>query len=511
MFSYKRVSEVDSFDQDNQKHKQNEGEEPYSFIEEHVRKRPFDWRKFLWGALRLFLSAIVFGAVAGFVFVQVTGGEGLLRMKPDVALLTEAPETSQAPGTRTAGSSARDASKTAESTDASKLPVSETDGPKTGNMTDSARKDPKTTSSDGREASQDKSSNGRQEGSGKKTSKITPTPTPTPTVEELEAESLRVCERFQAALGRVFEETLTHLAFVTSTSGEEDSIFGSAGEISKDAGLILGKDSRRLFILLEHLPQGKKHQATFADSSNAAARVFASDPSTGFTIMAVQLRELDAATLESCTPAELGNSYSLRRDDLVLAVGMTIGETCGYRRGTILTTDYPHNVPDREYRLLATDIPGAYGQDGFLVDKQGRVVGIYSDKFTPAGTDLITALPISMVKTLLTNMMNREKLVSLGIMGRDISVEEAEKLSVPTGIYVLYAEEESAALKAGIRTGDVIIGINGKEITSLLLLEEELYRHEPGDSLTVTLMRLCPDGYEEVTCEAILDPLEAGS
>lgn len=498
---------MDSFEQNEENTSRNEEEESYSVIEEHVRKRPFDRRKFLWGVLRLFMSAIVFGTVAGFVFLLVTGGEGLSRLHAEVTLLTEAPEITKAV-----------TSKPEEpSPEPTEVPAAISETPKNEPQKDSSKKPsdasaetsktpaaPDAGDSSKASVSPDTSKPAfGSAGSGKKPSRVTPTPT----AEELEAEAIRTYERFQAALNGVFEETCCHLAFVTSTEGEEKGIFGIAGKTTKTAGLILGKDSRRLFILLNHLPEGEKHQVTFADSTRVPARVFASDPSTGLTIMAASLRDLDDATLESCTAAELGNSYNLRRGDLVLAIGTTLCESGDYMRGTVLSTEYPHNVPDREYRLLSTDIPCPEKAEGFVADPQGRIVGVFSDKFTPEGTNLLAAIPISMIKTLLTNMMNREQLVSLGIMGRDISDDEAESLGIPAGIYVLFAEEESAALEAGIRTGDVVIGINGKEITSLLLLEEELYRHEPGDSLSVTLMRLSPDGYEEVSCEAILSKL----
>ena len=481
---------MDPFEQKDLNDSRNEGEESYSFIEEHVRKRPFDRRKFLWGALRLLLSAIVFGAVAGFVFLLVTGDD-LSRSRAELARLTEAPGLTGSP----------EAESSPVLSGPSKAPAAGSADEETAPKASPAVSEPAKAADTAPDSKTDTSKS-----SGKKSSRLTPTPTPT--AEELETEALRSYERFQSAVNRIFEGTLRHRAFVTSTGGKEEGVFGSAGETRKAVGLILGKDSRRLFILLDHLPEGKKHQAEFFDSSAAPAKVFASDPSTGLTILAVQLRDLETVTLAACTPAELGNSYSLHRGELVLAVGTMPGEAGEYMRGTILSTERPYNVPDREYRLLTTDIPGAEDAAGFLVDTQGRVVGIFSDRFTPEGTNLISALPISMVKTLLTNMMNRENLVSLGIMGRDISAEESASLGVPAGIYVLYALEESAALEAGIRTGDVITGINGKEITSLLLLEEELYRHEPGDSLTVTLMRLCPEGYEEVSCEVILSILE---
>ena len=57
--------------------------------------------------------------------------------------------------------------------------------------------------------------------------------------------------------------------------------------------------------------------------------------------------------------------------------------------------------------------------------------------------------------------------------------------------------------------GDIITTINGKMIKSLRLLEEELYRHKVGDSLTVTILRPGPEDYVEITCEVVLDALEA--
>ena len=496
---------MNSMEQDDQNNIRNEGEEPYSFIEEHVRKRPVDRRRFLWGALRLLLSAIVFGTVAGFVFVLITGGIGLSNVRGGVALRTESPERPESDGS---GEMARTPTPTPLSIENGRDEAEDTKTPAVTSPTEKAGTAGEASASPAPDsetaAAGSKASGFRGENSGKKASRLTPTPT----AEELEREAIHIYERFQSALRRIFEENLCHRVLVTSNGGKKEGVFGASDDPQKMVGLILGEDSRRLFILLDHLPEGEKHQVTFSDSAQAPAKVYASDPLTGLTILAVQLRDVDDLTLTVCTPAELGNSYGIHPGNLVLVIGTVLGEEGGYLQGSILSAERPYEVPDREYRLLDTDIHSAEDASGFLLDMQGRVVGIFSDRFKPEGTDLISAIPISMVKILLTNMINRKKLVSLGVMGRDISVEEAENLDLPVGIYVVDSLEESAALEAGIRTGDVITEINGKEVTSVLLLEEELYRHEPGDSLTVTLMRPGSEGYEEVTCEAILGPLE---
>ena len=575
----------------------DEGEESYSFIEEHVKKRPLDRRKLFRDVLRIVLAGALFGAAAGLVFFFIvqnalpvgSSGGSLLTEAPDVIAVaspTPEPEEDVTAIAATSGASTEDAAnaqtgsdksgneKYDSSTDntsetkggkndssmnnssekrggedgSSMSNTSETKEGKTGSSTkDSSEKtetgdgkagsstkdnsekmetgdgkagsttkesSDKKESKDGKNASSSKN-NGKDTSAqandkdGEPASAMNLTPTPTPTVEELETEALRSYERVQAAFRRISAETLRHMAIVTSTHSAVSGIFSTGEADSTSSALILGRDNRRIFLLLDHLPAGDVHQVTFANGASAAARLCATDPTTNLTVLTVLLRDLDAETRATLTPAELGNSYSLKNGDLVLAVGAPLGIQGEYCFGSVMSTEHPYYVTDREYGLLTTSMQGAANASGFLVDTRGSIVGIFADRLSPEGTTVITAIPISAIKTLLTKLMNGEELVSFGIMGRDISLEEGEKLSVPDGIYVLYAAEDSAALEAGIRMGDIITTINGKMIKSLRLLEEELYRHKVGDSLTVTILRPGPEDYVEITCEVVLDALEA--
>ena len=76
--------------------------------------------------------------------------------------------------------------------------------------------------------------------------------------------------------------------------------------------------------------------------------------------------------------------------------------------------------------------------------------------------------------------------------------------SMPEGVYVYQVVEGSAAEKAGIRQGDIITAIDGKTVTSMSQLKENLAYYKAGDKGKVTFQRL-GDGYKEKTVEVTFD------
>ena len=78
---------------------------------------------------------------------------------------------------------------------------------------------------------------------------------------------------------------------------------------------------------------------------------------------------------------------------------------------------------------------------------------------------------------------------SIGIMGRNIDESYAKFYSIPQGVYVEYVSPESDAYKKGLKKGDIITGVNGKEITSMAALDAEKNKHNPGESITLNVFR----------------------
>lgn len=101
------------------------------------------------------------------------------------------------------------------------------------------------------------------------------------------------------------------------------------------------------------------------------------------------------------------------------------------------------------------------------------------------------AIPINSAKPIYEQLItyNKVKRPYIGITGRDLSKELAEKNNLPEGVYVVGVEEFSAAEKAGIQPGDVIIRVNGEEVKTMNKLNEIKNEHQIGETITVTISR----------------------
>jgi S1-C subfamily serine protease len=137
--------------------------------------------------------------------------------------------------------------------------------------------------------------------------------------------------------------------------------------------------------------------------------------------------------------------------------------------------------------------PGNSG--GALVNTAGELIGINTAIASETGSyaGYAFAVPVNLVKKVVNDLMQFGK-VQRGLLGVSIQeinqqLADEKNLSDLKGVYVADVVEHSAAEKAGIKKGDVILKINGAEINSSSRLQEEVGKNKPGDKVTVTVRR----------------------
>jgi S1-C subfamily serine protease len=242
-----------------------------------------------------------------------------------------------------------------------------------------------------------------------------------------------------------------------------------------------------------------------------AARVTLSDQTTWKAALVGAFPDRDLAVLridapkEKLKPIPVGTSKDLQVGQKVYAIGNPFGLDQTLTTGIISALDREiESVTQRPIRgVIQTDAainPGNSG--GPLLDSAARLIGVNSAIVSPSGAfaGIGFAIPVDEVNRVVPRLIRDGKFIrpALGIQAAPPQFQATLKL--PKGVAVVGVLPRSPAEAAGIKpyqrgpageiiAGDIITALAGKPIASVDELLEALERHQPGESVTLSLLR----------------------
>ncbi len=217
------------------------------------------------------------------------------------------------------------------------------------------------------------------------------------------------------------------------------------------------------------------------------ATIIGSDTKSDIAVLKINASNL--------TPAKLGNSDQLEIGEDVIAIGNPGGLSNSVSKGIVsgLNRTVETNL-GASMECIQTDAainPGNSG--GALVNEYGYVVGINSSKIAATDYEGIGfAIPINDAKPIIEDLKAYGEVqgrVRLGIEVRMIDSVLAKLNNIPMGAMVLSVEKTSDAYQQGLIAGDIIIRIDGQDITAYEDLSNQISGHQPGDSVTLEVYR----------------------
>ncbi len=288
------------------------------------------------------------------------------------------------------------------------------------------------------------------------------------------------------------------------------TIFGSLQESSEEgSGIIYSQDG---YIVTNY----HVIESAIKDSSAAITVTLANSDETVEASIVGYDEPTDLAVIKieksGLTPAEFGKSSDLQVGEIAVAIGNPLGQefagsvTVGY----ISALNRKITTSGRTYKLIQTDAainPGNSG--GALVNSQGQVVGINTVKIgsSISGTSvegLGFAIPSDDAIEIINKLIKDKKIVRpyIGISGINVDETTAKRNNIPEGVYVAQVVNNSPASKAGIQKGDVVIGIEGKDITTMEELNEVKNTKNVGDKITLKIHRQNEEKEIKLTLES---------
>jgi len=240
------------------------------------------------------------------------------------------------------------------------------------------------------------------------------------------------------------------------------------------------------------------------DRRSFAAKVVGTDPATDLAVL-----KIDASNLQAIA---FGDSSKVKVGDVVLAIGnpLNVGQTV--TMGIVSAKGRSTNGGEAYEDFIQTDAPINEGNSGgALVSATGELVGINSQILTPSGGNigLGFAIPSNMARQVMDQLRSEGKVVrgKLGVTIQNVTADLAStlKLSNVGGALISGVTEGSAAERAGLRQGDVIVGINGEKVVDNNALRNRIAGTRPGTKVAIEIVR---DGKPQ-TVQATVDQLDA--
>lgn len=232
-------------------------------------------------------------------------------------------------------------------------------------------------------------------------------------------------------------------------------------------------------------------EVTLNDNRTFKASLIGTDPSTDIALLKIDEDELPFITF--------ANSDEVLVGEWVLAVGNPFNLNATVTAGIVSAKGRNINILRDKYAIesfIQTDAainPGNSG--GALVNLNGELVGINTAIASPTGaySGYGFAIPSNIVKKVLSDLEEfgvvQRGFIGVMIRSIDADLAKEKELDVNEGVYVDSLVEDGAAAVAGLKTGDVILNVEGIAIKTSPELQEIIARHKPGDVVKITVDR----------------------
>ena len=270
----------------------------------------------------------------------------------------------------------------------------------------------------------------------------------------------------------------------TQTSAGSGVILSADGYILTNNHVISGADKITVYVMPED-----------ADGEETAyeATLIGASETNDIAVLKIDAKGLNAASF--------GDSDALELGEPAVVIGNPMGKVHGsVTAGIISATERELTIDDVTIDAIQTDAainPGNSG--GALFDEYGNVVGIVYAKSSSLSIEGIGyAIPVNNVKELVSQIINEPESVKaqtkgsqimLGITIQNVTEELAKRYSMPVGVYVKDVESMSAAERAGIQKGDIIVEFAGETITDADSLNTVKAQQTSGDTVSIKVDR----------------------
>ena len=294
------------------------------------------------------------------------------------------------------------------------------------------------------------------------------------------------------SLQEIYEKNIPSVVSITSQTASGTS--AGTGVIVSDAGYLVTN--------YHVVRRAQSIDVKLTDERELTASLVGEDPVSDLAVLYI--------AADGLTPAQFGDSDTLRVGDSVVAIGDPLGvELRGTMTdGIVSAISRDVQVDGRTMNLIQTNAALNSGNSGGpLINSMGQVIGINTMKIgafaDSSGVEgLGFAIPSATVQEIVNQLLTQGYVSGrpwLGIEGESFSTFYQRFYRIPRGVYITSVQSGSPAGTAGLQSGDIIVSVDGTAVSDMEDLDSLLYAHIPGDTMTLTIYRSGRQGDVTVT------------
>lgn len=288
----------------------------------------------------------------------------------------------------------------------------------------------------------------------------------------------------QTSISDIAEEALKTVVEITTESVTTNQFMQQYISSGAGSGVIISNDG--YIVTNNHVIEGASNiTVTDYEGNEYVGKLIGTDEKTDLAVIKIEANNLNAATF--------GQSSSLKVGDLAIAIGNPLGELGGtVTTGIISALDREIQIDNETMTLLQTNAainPGNSG--GGLFNANGELIGIVNAKSTGESVEgLGFAIPSDIAISVIQELIDNGYVSGRAYLG--VSLKESTyrtNRQTTTTVYIASVENNSAASKAGLETGDQIISIENTEVATVDEVQTIINQHKSGDTVTITIIR----------------------
>ena len=312
---------------------------------------------------------------------------------------------------------------------------------------------------------------------------VTAAPTEAPEADPI-ADYLKMISQMRAIANKAGESLVRVYAVTSGVNWMDESIETR----TERTGILVADNGVELLILAEYnaFASADRIEIEFRDGAVAEGSIYMADPDSGLAVIEVELTDISASTVATCKYVSLGDSDNVSEGEPVIALGRPNGYYGAVEFGFVSHTGLTKYFIDGVHFGFTTDIVSGSSSDGMVIDLEGKLVGLIvpdseGDRIT------VSAIYINSVKTLLLKLLNGNSLPYFGVRAENVPKDILIGMGLENGIYVNEVIAASPAAEAGVKKGDVIVGIDDIKIESVTDFYEYIFSLEEGSTVRVDI------------------------